>query len=337
MENTTEQTSEAPAEQSGADNPNAILSVQDLASSFMEKVEEAKSEEPTETDAVEETDATEAVESEEEQEGEVLSQSESEDEATEDLEDDEIEESDTPKGLQKALKRINQLTARAKGAEEEVALLKSEIQSLQSQTNKSSDQPDAKPALNKITNLADLETLRKEALSAKKWALSNLGRSEVVEVDGKEYDDDDIRNILTEAEEYLTEGIPQRAQFLQQKQQWVNDTIQTFPWTEKGEGEEWQTFLSIRGNEQYKTLLDSIPHGDYVTGLLVEGIKSVQARQAKSKAKPKTKAKTPPLADLADAVAPPAEDKKIRQEKKKEAILGKGAISAKQFAQYLNI
>ena len=75
MENTTEPTSEAPAEQSGADNTNAILTIQDLASSFMEKVEENKSEEPTETDAAEETDATEAVESEEEQEGDVLSQS----------------------------------------------------------------------------------------------------------------------------------------------------------------------------------------------------------------------------------------------------------------------
>ena len=75
MENTTEPTSEAPAENTGADNTNAILSEQDLASSFMEKVEENKSEEPTETDTAEETDATEAVESEEEQEGDVLSQS----------------------------------------------------------------------------------------------------------------------------------------------------------------------------------------------------------------------------------------------------------------------
>ena len=87
MENTTEPTSEAPAEQSGADNTNAILTIQDLASSFMEKVEENKSEEPTKTDAAEETDATEAVESEEEQEGDVLSQSDN------DTEEDSVEKS----------------------------------------------------------------------------------------------------------------------------------------------------------------------------------------------------------------------------------------------------
>jgi hypothetical protein len=334
MENTTEPTSEAPAENTGAENTNAILTIEDLTSSFMEKVEENKSEETTETDAVEETDATEAVESEEGQEGEVLSQSDTEEDSVEESDDEEIEEPDTPKGLQKALKRINQLTARAKGAEEEVALLKQQIQSLQNDPQKSND-PQAKPTLDKVTNIGDLETLRKEAVAAKKWALSNLGKN-YVEVDGKEYSDDDIRSILTEAEEYLSEKIPQRAQFLQQKQQWVSDTIQTFPWTEKGEGENWETFLTIRENAQYKTLLDSIPHGDYVTGLLVEGINAVKARQVKAKAKPASKAKTPPPTDPSDVVAPPVEDKKVRQEKKKQAALGKGAISAQQFAQYLN-
>ena len=334
MENTTEPTSEAPAEQSGAENPNAILSVQDLASSFMEKVEE-HTEEPTETDAVEETDATEAVESEEEQEGDVLLQSDAE---TEEGSDEESDDDDptTPKGLQKALKRINQLTARAKGAEEEVASLRQQVESLKSQPSQTPEQPQGKPALDKITNIADLETLRKEALAAKKWALSNRGRGEVIEVDGKEYDDDDIRNILTEAEDYLTEGIPQRAQFLQQKQTWVQDTINTFPWTQKGEGANWELFQQIREGQQYKQLLDTLPNGDFVAATLVEGINSIRARQ-NTKPKTKAKTKTPPLTDLADAVAPPAEDKKVRQEKKKEAILGKGAISAKQFAQYLNI
>jgi len=87
MENTVEPIIEAPAEQSGADDTKSILTMQDLASSFMEKVEENKSEEPTETDAVEETDATEAVESEEEQEGEVLSQSETEEDCVKESDD----------------------------------------------------------------------------------------------------------------------------------------------------------------------------------------------------------------------------------------------------------
>ena len=52
MENTTEPTSEAPVENTGADNTNAILSREDLTSSFMEKVEDTQSEEQPTTDTV---------------------------------------------------------------------------------------------------------------------------------------------------------------------------------------------------------------------------------------------------------------------------------------------
>jgi len=336
MENTTEPTSEAPAENTGADNTNAILSIEDLTSSFMGKVEDIQSEEQPTTDTVQEPDTADAVDSEEEQEGDVLSQSDNdtEEDSVEESDDDEIDEPDAPKGLQKALKRINQLTARAKGAEEEVAQLKEQIQSIKSQPVQQTTEAQDKPALDKVTNIADLEVLRKEAAAAKKWALSNLGKN-YVEVDGKEYTDDDIRNILTEAEEHLTEKIPQRTQFLQQKQQWVQDTINTFPWSAKGEGEEWQLFQSIREGQQYKSLLDSLPNGDFVAATLVEGINSIKARQAKAKPTPKTKAKTPPT-NLVDAVAPPTENKSVRREKKKQAILGKGNVSVQQFAQYLN-
>ena len=337
MENNTELTSEAPAT-TGAENHNASLTINDLASSFMEKVEEQTQDQST-IDSTEESDQ-EVVDSAEDQDGNVLSHNDDDTEEDSDEESDEteeVEESEEPKGLQKALKRINQLTARAKGAEEEVATLKQQIQSIQSQQSQQpTNQSDTKPALDKINNIADLETLRKEALSAKKWALSNLGRGEVIEVDGKEYDDDDIRNILTEAEEYLSEGIPQRAQFLQQKQQWTTDTISTFPWSEKGEGAEWELFTQIRNGNQYKALLDGLPNGDFVAATLVEGINSIKARQNKTKAKPKTKVKTPP-SDLADAVAPPAENKQVRREKKRQAILSKPIGSEKDLAQYLQL
>ena len=185
-----------------------------------------------------------------------------------------------------------------------------------------------------VQTVKDLEVLRKEAVAAKKWALQNLGK-DYVEVDGKEYDDEAIRNILTEAEDYLTEKIPQRAQFIQQKQAWTQDTIKTFPWSAKGEGPEWELFMQIRDGAQYKGLLDGLPNGDFVAATLVEGINSVKARQQAAQAKPKTKVKTPPPTDPADAVAPPAESKKVRSDKKKKAILGTGNVSVNQFAQYL--
>lgn len=334
MENTTE-TSEASAEQSGADTTiNANLSVDDLAASFVEKVE-AQTEEPqSTTEATEDVTETEVVDAEEDQEGTVLSQSQSDDEDSDEVSLEETESDEAqPKGLTKALKQINRLTARAKGAEEEVATLRAQVESLKTQPAQKT-QAESQPVLENVQTVKDLEVLRKEAVAAKKWALQNLGK-DYVEVDGKEYDDEAIRNILTEAEDYLTEKIPQRAQFIQQKQNWIQDTINTFPWSAKGEGPEWELFKQIRDGAQYKGLLDGLPNGDFVAATLVEGINSVKARQQAAKAKPKTKAKTPPPTDPADAVAPPAESKKVRSDKKKKAILGKGNVSVNQFAQYL--
>jgi hypothetical protein len=329
METITE-TSEAPAETTGADNnAEANLSIESLASSFMEKVENEETETSTEV-AEEASTEAETVEAEEEEDGEdVLSQS------SDDEEDDSEELTDdvTPKGLQKALKRINQLTARAKGAEEEAAALKEQIETLKSQPKQEAEQVEGQPALDKVQSLQDLETLRKEAVAAKKWALQNIGKS-YVEVDGREYDDDEIRNILTEAEEYLTEKIPARAQFLQQRQTWIQDTANTFPWSQKGQGAEWELFVSIRDSQQYKPLLDSLPNGDFVAATIVEGINSIKARQEKSQAKPKVKTKTPPP-EPSDAVAPPVQNKQAREQKKKQAILGKGNVSVDQFASYL--
>jgi hypothetical protein len=329
METITEN-SEAPAETTGAENDNAEanLSIESLASSFLEKVENEETETSTEV-AEEASTEAETVEAEEEEDGEdVLSQSSDDEDDSEELTDDV-----TPKGLQKALKRINQLTARAKGAEEEAAALKEQIETLKSQPKQETEQVEGKPALDKVQNLQDLETLRKEAVAAKKWALQNIGKS-YVEVDGREYDDDEIRNILTEAEEYLTEKIPARAQFLQHRQTWIQDTANTFPWSQKGQGAEWELFVSIRDSQQYKPLLDSLPNGDFVAATIVEGINSIKARQEKSQAKPKAKTKTPPP-EPSDAVAPPVQNKQAREQKKKEAILGKGNVSVDQFASYL--
>lgn len=335
MENTTE-TSEASAEQSGADTTiNANLSVDDLAASFVEKVE-AQTEEPqSTTEATEDVTETEVVDAEEDQEGTVLSQSQSDDDDSEEVSDEETESDEAqPKGLTKALKQINRLTARAKGAEEEVATLRAQVESLKTQPTQETN-TESQPVLENVQTVKDLEVLRKEAVAAKKWALQNLGK-DYVEVDGKEYDDESIRNILTEAEDYLTEKIPQRAQFIQQKQNWIQDTMNTFPWSAKGEGPEWELFQQIREGEQYKNVLDGLPNGDFVAATLVEGINSVKARQEQAKAKPKTKVKTPPPTDPADAVAPPVESKKVRSDKKRKAILGNGNVSVEKFAQYLN-
>ena len=69
-------TTEAPGIDSGADTNAGILSEADLASSFLERVEEQPEEKPSETEATDQTSETVGAEAEEDSEGNVLSQSE---------------------------------------------------------------------------------------------------------------------------------------------------------------------------------------------------------------------------------------------------------------------
>ena len=220
MENT--QADEAPVETGAENNTNANLSIEDLAKSFVEKVDD-QPEDTSTTEATEDVTETEVVDAEEELESDDLSESnEDEDDSEEDADD-----VNQPKGLQKALKQINRLTARAKGAEEEVAALKEQIETIKS--NPGEPEESASPALNEINTLKDLEALRKEAQAARTWALKNIRKDYVSEGD-KEHTGDDVSNILEQAENYLNELIPQRAHYLQEKQQWAEDTKNVFPY-----------------------------------------------------------------------------------------------------------
>ena len=67
---------EAPGIDSGADTNAGILTEADLASSFLERVDEQPEEKPSETEATEQTSETVGAEAVEDSEGNVLSQSE---------------------------------------------------------------------------------------------------------------------------------------------------------------------------------------------------------------------------------------------------------------------
>ena len=328
---------EAPGNDSGADTNAGILSEADLASSFLERVEEQPEEKPSETEATDQTSEDDVAEAEEDSEGNVLSQSEQSEETETTEENEEPAEGEQqPKAVTKLVKQVHKLTARSKGAEEMVAALQAEVYALKSQPQDQKTQEQGQPALEDISSMGDLEKLRKEAMSAKRWALQHIGK-DFVEVDGKEYEDQDIRNILTEAEDFLAEKIPQRANFLQQRQQWVTDATTTFPFLSDTESEEYQLFLQIRGGDQYRGILDQLPNGDFVAATLVKGIKAVKADQAAA-SKPKAKTpKSPPPTDVGDSAGPPPETKDTRQKKKRAAALGKGRISEDQLASFLNI
>ena len=332
--------SEAPAEQSGAETQaQGPMSMEDLAASFVDQVEQDQ-EATTDEAKAEVTESSEDAEASVEED--VLSQSISEEEE-EDTEEEEAEESDEedetveeepPKAVGKLLKQVNKLTARAKSAEETAEALKAEIQNLKTQGG---SQPAKQPELENIQSYEDLNKLRQEAQAAKKFALQNIGK-DYVEVDGKEYSDDDIRNILTQADEYLTEKIPAREKYLTEKSQWQQETISTHTWL-NGEGELAEARQELFGNlkSQYSHILDNLPNGDFVAATLVRGIEAIKADQKASTA-PKKKAvkpKAPPPTDGGN-VSPPVENAATRKQKQKESIKRKGPLSANDLAAYLS-
>jgi len=334
--------SEAPATTEAETQTQSITTLEELTASFVDKVEESEAKEESEAEVGPETTVADA---ETDQDTDVLLQStedsEESEEETEDIaeEEESTEESGDnepqSKAVGKLLKQVNRLTARAKAGDELAETLKSEIASLKS--NPQTQSESSQPALEEVQDFQSLETLRKEAIAAKKWALQHIGK-DYVESGGKEYADEDIRNILTQAEDYLTEKIPERAQYLQSKSQWQQDTINAHPWiSETVDTDIAEERRSVLGQikSQYADILKSLPNGDFVAATLVRGVEAIKADQAAKTAKPKAKrvAKAPPTT-MGDS-SPPVQTSASRQTANKQKILERKNLSVNDLAAFL--
>jgi hypothetical protein len=330
---------EAPGtEETGAETETqgSITTLEELTASFVDKVEEAEAQEDSEASEESETQPEADAETDEKdvllQSTEEESEEESEEVVEEEEEDANEAESEPPKAVGKLLKQVNKLTARAKSAEENAEALKAEIDALKA--NPQSATEPQKPALEEVNTFEELESLRKEALAAKRWSLQHIGK-DYVEVDGKEYSDDDIRGILTQAEDYLTEKIPERAQHLQSQAQWAKDTRATHPWIEESEGFEKRKEIFDQIQNQYSHILGSLPNADFVAATLARGVEAIQADQAKAgKPAKKRRAKAPPPSSIGDS-SPPVQSAATRATVEKSKILERKQLSENDLAAFL--
>lgn len=332
-------TTEAPGtESTGAEieTQGPITNLEQLTASFVEKVEESEeAQQESEAKAESETQPADAESAEKDVLLQFETEEESEEESEEEVEEEEEAEeaeSEPPKAVGKLLKQVNKLTARAKSAEENAESLKAEIDALKA--NPQSTTEPQKPALEEVNTYEELESLRKEALAAKRWSLQHIGK-DFVESGGKEYSDDDIRGILTQAEDYLSEKIPERAQHLQSQAQWAKDTLATHPWIEKSEGFEdrKEIFEQIKG--QYSQVLGSLPNADFVAATLARGVEAIQADHAKAgKAPAKKRRAKPPPSEIGDS-SPPVQTAATRQTVEKSKILERRTLSENDLAAFL--
>lgn len=274
-------------------------------------------------DVLSQSNISESEESDEQ--AEVESTEEVED--TEDTDQSEEVEGDTqPKSVQKLLKQISRLTARAKTGEEQVDALRAQVDSLKLDQKVE----ETNPGIDEIQSYEQLETLRKEALSAKKWARAHEDENYVTEGD-REYTRDEIKKIRDNAEEHLEELIPERQKFLQQKMASEEMLTKDFAFIHKKESKDYELFSKLIQDPNLKSL-DKMPNGNYLRALLVEGVASMKKRKgAVPVPKIAKKAPPPPSAPLGD-VSPPHKANNDNRRK----VLGESNISEEQLTAFLS-
>ena len=307
------------------------LELSDLASFLNEGNEEV-----VQDQIAEETNEQLGVSEEVEVEDNVLSQSEEVSEEVEEesdesddseVDDTEDEDLNLSKKDKKFLKQISRLTARSKSAEEQVAQLQAQVNSLQLD-NKVKENP----GIEDITTMEELEQLRQEALNAKKWARANEDEDYVTDGD-KEFTKKEIKQIRDKAEEHLEELIPERMKFLQMKTNSEQLALQDFPFIKEEESDAFKLLQNMIADKNFKPL-DKLPNGLYLRALMVEGVNALNARKKGAKAKPKKVKPKPPSMPGNDDVSPSVRNKDSDRDRRKK-ILGDSNISRDQLTAFL--
>jgi len=264
----------------------------------------------------------------------VLSQSEEESEEIEEESDEsdesEIDDAEDPnlsKKDRKFLKQISRLTARSKTAEEQVAQLQAQVNSMQLETKVKEN-----PGIEEITTIEELEKLREEALNAKKWARANEDEDYVTDGD-KEFSRKEIKQIRDKAEEHLEELIPERMKFIQMKTNSEQLALKDFPFISDQDSESFKLLQTMIADKQFKPL-DKLPNGLYLRALMVEGVNSLKARQNPKNIKPKKVIPKPPSMPGNDDVSPSVRNKNSDQDRRKK-ILGDSNITRDQLTAFL--
>ena len=274
--------------------------------------ETAEEEEPEEIQSAEEPDEEDQTEPPAEPSDNVLSKFKI------DLDTlSEEEAKDLAKALNaSAVKRFGRLTAQKK------ALL-AENQELQAQAQAkdqtaSTEQPDFLKD-NALHNVTDVPGLTKEVENLTtliEWTEEGLENEVDYDDDGNEfvakegdktYTKADLRRIRANARKILRKDAPARQKWIAERTESDQHAIKTFSFLSDGESEEYKLFMQTKDNPLYKPLVEHLPNGNFALGLMIEGMKAIQARQVDS-SKPKPKPKAPVASAEAGAAKPRTEN-----------------------------
>lgn len=236
--------------------------------------------EPGEQAPDQETEAEEQVpQAEDGEESEVLSQ-----EAQ-----DETEEGNLPKGVQK---RIDKLTAKRKQAEEEIQNLRNELDSLKKQVAEASLSSEESPVVtndeNPFSSLNSKEAVDKEIEQARYLRYKCMENPEGFNLGDTYYGPDDVKRMLVNATKAIEIHLPKQMNKIQTFEQIKPLAEKEYPWWSKPETKEYQLAQQVLRNfPQFKNHPDYLLFvGDYIRGYLSRETAASKASQSSPKKAP---------------------------------------------------
>jgi hypothetical protein len=149
---------------------------------------------------------------------------------------------------------------------------------------------DLPPHIAAITDLNGIQKTSKEAREAIRWAEAMLDAEAEGDALPEGWDRKKLKETIRNAKVSLEEYIPQRADFIKERQRFQQIAHQKF------------SFLRDRNDPDYaraqsalkaKPWFNSLPDGDLLLGFMIKGLKTLEAEDAEAKAKAKAPAAKP--------------------------------------------
>ena len=351
---TVESASSQPAEVSNteakSDAPKkSNLSVAQAAQRLLNiETENAKAQRPTERTA--ETPAQASDNSVNPDEATAESAEPSQEAETPEGEADVPSQDITPELQKKIDKRIGKEVAKRKALESRLAQLEAQIG--EQTSSQSAEQPAQKAApaqmpanvpLSQIDDFQSLSSLQQQAKEAKRFAQDQLDRDdfEPIQIGDTVLGRSELKAILRNAEKTLDDDIPARSQFLTQKQQSQQVAHQMFPYLKDKNAPEY--VLAQQALSQMPWM-KNLPNADWIIGVQIEGLRSLEAKQksAKTDGKPKTAMSNRPPSSQSvvssnggDVRMPSAAKSANQLEALRSQLSKKGGITANEAAAFL--
>lgn len=190
-------------------------------------------------------------------------------------------------------KRIGKAVAKQRRAERDAAELKVQLAEMQARATAPAQTPQEQPSIvplpNGVQPLSNIDTvqglvkLESEAKQAIRFAEDAIEDIRDGGQPPEGWTKQALREVLRNAKVTLEDQIPNRREFLNTRNQMQQKAYEVLPFLKDQASSEYKAAQAIY---QRHPFLRNIPEGDFTVGLIVEGIKAVEARTAAAKAAP---------------------------------------------------